>query len=343
MSGDEMGVMPLSGSDAGMPEKQLDGANVGSCCQQLDGERVSEAVGMGTDPGNLAQSVDGAGKVLFCRLRAVTEDESIVTRKAGQRFIQMGVERDLNRNSVFQGAEGKVLPADGIPSQPGDVANAKPGIQQNEDQPSGPASNPLKFTGVIGENLIARLEDGADLIVRQRGGCQYLNGWFPQLGCWVRCKVATIHTPGKQLPDGFEFLTPGSGRDGSRLAKVVDISGGDCSCAAPVEVRGKKADGSPVVLEGRFSHAAAFTGSDEGVCSAANEDSTSGEFPALDGVNLAGSVGHDCGVKAAAHPLSPERSIAPDGAETQRIPGTFRRVRAFSDVAAIEPKGHRRA
>lgn len=136
-------IMPLGSSHGLMAEQELHGANVGAIGEQLDGERVAEAMRPRADAGKGPQACDRAAQVFGAGDRispaGPKEVGGIGGRERFQRLGSIRVQQHFQRDAGFHDSQGQVCfavkrPIKSRAAELGNVADPETAIEQHVNQ-----------------------------------------------------------------------------------------------------------------------------------------------------------------------------------------------------------------
>lgn len=139
----KMRIMPLGSPHGLMAEQELHGANVGAVGEQLDGERVAEAMRPRADAGKGSQACDRAAEVLSAgdRISPACPKEvgGISGRERFQRLGGVRVQQHFQRDAGLHDSQRQVRfaadrPIKGRAAELGNVADPEAAVEQHINQ-----------------------------------------------------------------------------------------------------------------------------------------------------------------------------------------------------------------
>lgn len=212
MRRDEMSVMFLGSPDGLMAEQLLHGANIGALAQQLDSEGIAETMRMGMDPGDLADTRDGAPQAFRAVLHIpVAAPEKVLGIPARRRQSAEGrhgrlVKQHLEPNSGFHGADYQ-MPGGlkSSSSQLGDVTDSETGVKQGEQQGPGPLSYGPLILFPHGPHPITGGKQFRDFLFGKRQRSDVLDLWRPDSLRRILGTPSLLDTPREKSPEELDL------------------------------------------------------------------------------------------------------------------------------------------
>ncbi len=323
MTLDPRRIVLLGCSHGRMSEQLLHRAYVGAVLQQTTRERIAKAMRRGVDARDLAQALNGAPQVTNDgRGFAAAGPEKVLGIVGGQTGKLVGYrcgELHLQRNArLLRTKREAIVSRQGASTENGGVRPAKAGMQQQQNEGPGQASDVTDLGGIIAGNLIARGQQPVNLVLAIGHGGNLIDARRTNACSGVLTDEFSPDAPAEEEAEMFQFLSLCRWSDLPFCAPCGDVCRGDMIKAH----RGEGSEGSPVAGDSGSADVARLA-----ISKVACRGFSHGEA-ARCGRGLANLDGHEAAnrlvpvvrsERAADGSADSHSPVAPNGAGTERV------------------------